>query len=207
MSNTRGLLVFGFGGHARSVADVAVASGVSKFCFVDANAKVGESFLGFPVVKQWEDDLPPGWQAFSAAGDNGRRQEQCEYVKVQGWPLATLIAPSATLGVGSEVGAGCLVAHQAHVGPMATLGVGCIINTGAVVEHECSIGDFTHISVNATIAGRSRVGRLAMVGAGATVIDGVSVGDHITIGAGAVVHRSLSEPGTYVGIPIRQINP
>jgi acetyltransferase-like isoleucine patch superfamily enzyme len=68
------------------------------------------------------------------------------------------------------------------------------------------IGDFTHVSVNATVAGRSRIGRFGMVGAGATIIDGVEIVDHVTIGAGAVVIRSLRQPGVYVGIPVREIN-
>jgi UDP-N-acetylbacillosamine N-acetyltransferase len=204
MNPTRGLLVFGFGGHARSVADVALAAGVSDLCFVDTNAQEGESLLGFPVIKQWDGELPEGWQAFSAAGDNLLRQQHCEHFKALGWPLATLIAPSATIGVGSAIEAGCLVAQQAHIGPMAKLGAGCIVNTCAVVEHECAIGEFTHVSVNATIAGRSKIGRFTMVGAGATIIDGIELADHVTIGAGAVVIRSLFQPGVYVGIPARK---
>lgn len=206
MNPTRGLLIYGFGGHARSVADVALAAGTAELRFVDANAQEGESFLGFPVIRQWDGPLPEGWQAFSAAGGNALRQQQCEHIKALGWPLATLIAPSAIVGVGSRIEAGCLIAHQAHVGPMATIGTGCIINTCAVVEHECLIGDFTHVSVNATVAGRSRIGRFGMVGAGATIIDGVEIADHVTIGAGAVVIRSLRQPGVYVGIPVREIN-
>jgi len=207
MNTPRGLLIFGFGGHARSVADVALVSGISDFCFVDTNAQNGESFLGHPVIKRWESDLPEGWFAFIAAGDNLRRQQQYELIKACGWPIATLIAPSATIGVNSKIEEGCLIAHQAHVGPMATVGVGSIINTGSIVDHESSIGDFTHVSVNATIAGRSRIGSFVIVGAGATVIDGVEVSDHVAIGAGAVVNRSLEQQGIYVGVPARRIMP
>lgn len=205
-NKARGLLIFGFGGHARSVADIAIASGVSDFCFVDANAREGESFLGFPVIKKWEGDLPEGWQAFAATGDGVRRQQYCEQIKALGWPLATLIAPTATVGVGSTIGEGGLIAHQGHVGPMATLGAGCIVNTCAVIEHECSIGDFTHVSVNATVAGRCHVGRNAMVGAGAVVIDGISIADDVIVGAGAAVVRNIDEPGVYVGVPARRLN-
>lgn len=206
MSTICGLLVFGFGGHARSVADIALAAGVADFCFVDNNAREGESFLGYPVAKQWNGDLPEGWQAFSAAGDSLRRQQQCEHIKSLGWPLATLIAPSAIIGVGSKIAEGALIAHQAHVGPMATVSVGCIVNTCAVVEHECSIGEFSHVSVNATIAGRSKVGRFVMIGAGATIIDGIEIADNVTVGAGSVVHRSLCQAGVYVGVPVRRVN-
>jgi UDP-N-acetylbacillosamine N-acetyltransferase len=44
MSPDTGLLILGFGGHARSVADVAIASGITQLCFIDANAKPNESF-------------------------------------------------------------------------------------------------------------------------------------------------------------------
>jgi len=207
VNSERGMLILGFGGHARSVTDVAIAAGVTKFCFVDANARVNEVFLDFPVVKQWNGALPAGWEAFSASGDSVQRKQHCELIKASGWSLATLIAPSATIGVGSTIDEGTFIAQQAHVGPMATIGMGCIVNTGAVVEHETTIGNFTHVSVNATVAGRCRIGCLSMIGAGATVIDGVTVVDSVVVGAGAVVHQSIAFPGIYVGVPARRANP
>lgn len=198
-----GLLVFGFGGHARSVGDIALATGIGQLCFVDANAKEGESFLRFPVLKEWNQELPTGWQAFSAIGDALRRQQYCERIGAQGWPLATLIAPTATIGAGVEIGQGSLIAHHSHLGPMVTVGGGCIINTAAVVEHECLIGDFTHVSVNAAVAGRCVVGRNVMIGAGAVVKDGVEITDNVIVGAGAVVCRNIEQPGVYVGVPAR----
>lgn len=202
-----GLLIFGFGGHARVVADIALALGVSQFCFVDEQARQGETFLGYPVVKVWDQALPKGWQVFCAAGDAARRQLQYDHAAALGCSLATLIAPDATIGIGATIGTGSLIARHAHVGPMATIGVGCIINTGAIVEHESAVGDFSHISVHATVAGRSRVGRHTMIGAGATVIDGIEIGDHITLGAGGVAHASLMEAGIYVGVPALRTKP
>ena len=196
MSGDRGLLILGFGGHARSVADVALACGFRELQFVDQNARDGESFLGFPVLKHHEKTLPDGWSAFPAAGDNGRRSLQYAEMLALGWQVASLIAPSASIGVGSRISAGTFVGHHAHVGPMATVGNGCIINTGAVIEHECVVGDYVHVSVNATLAGRSRLGMLSMLGAGACVIDGIDVADGVIIGAGAIVLRSIRGPGT-----------
>lgn len=201
IKDSHGLLIFGFGGHARAVADVAFAAGISDFCFIDSNAREGESFLGYPVIKQWDGALPEGWQAFSAAGDNIRRQQYCEHIKALGWPLATLIAPSATIGIGSKITEGCLIAHHAHIGPMVSVGKACIINTGAVVEHESKVGDFVHISVNATVAGRSSIGDYGFIGAGATVIDGISICNNVIVGAGSVVIRNIDCSGVYVGSP------
>lgn len=199
----RRLIILGFGGHARSVADIAVACGYSDLIFVDGNAREGEHFLGHPVLASL-DISAQSCDVFPGGGDNTRRKQQCEDIVLLGLTPATLISPLASIGIGSSVAAGCFVGNHAHIGPMAEVSLGCIINSGAIVEHESKVGAYSHVSVNASIAGRSTLGSLSMLGAGATIIDGVDVGDHITIGAGAVVHRSISAPGIYVGIPAIQ---
>lgn len=207
MTSKKGLLIFGFGGHARSVADVALAVGYQELLFVDENAKDGENFLGYSVQRKYQDDLPDGWVCMPGAGNNKCRQSQIEYAHKLGWTIATLIAPSASISTSASISVGSFVAHHSHVGPLAEIGVGCIVNTSAVIEHECIIGDFSHISVHSTVAGRSKIGRFAFIGAGATVIDGLTLGDDITVGAGGVVITSIKESGTYIGVPARMMPP
>ncbi|EGV20008.1 NeuD/PglB/VioB family sugar acetyltransferase [Thiocapsa marina] len=205
MAVKKGLIVLGFGGHARSVADVALSSGYDRFVFVDKNARVGETFLDFVVQKAWPETIGAGWSCLPASGVGIEREAQMEAVARRGWAVATLIAQTATIGVGAEIGAGTFVAHHAHVGPMARVGRACIINTGCSVEHESVVGEFTHISVNTTIAGRSKVGKHCFIGAGATIIDGIEVTDEVVVGAGSVVVKPISSPGTFVGCPARMI--
>lgn len=200
-----GLVILGFGGHARSVADVALSMGIQSLCFVDPNAQPGENFLGHPVCTQWEDELPSGWAVFPAAGGNADRLEQYRRIVRQAWPMATLVAPSATVGRGGEIGSGSFVGQQAHIGPAARVGQCCIVNSGAVVDHESSVGDFSHISINTTVAGRCRVGSFVFIGAGATMVDKVNIPDNVTIGAGGLVLRSVDEPGIYVGVPVLKL--
>lgn len=195
------LVILGFGGHARSVADVALFGGWRIASFVDENAQEGESFAGAPVL----DSLcqtPTDCLMISASGDNVRRQMQCEQVSGK---LATLVAPSASRGALSEIGEGTFIGRMAHIGPQACVGRGVILNTGCIVEHECLVGDFTHVSVNATVAGRCTLGKRVMIGAGATVIDGVTICDDAVIGAGAVVVDHITVPGTYVGVPAKLV--
>lgn len=196
-----GLVVFGFGGHARSVADIALSARYSSLMFIDANARENETFLGHPVLQHFPESLPEGWSCIAASGDNRSRARQIKLIQDSDWPLATLIAPTASIGAGAIIAPGTVVAHHAHIGPLAKIGTGVIINTGAIVEHDCVVGDFVHVSVNATAAGRVRLGDFVFLGAGATVIDGSRVEREITVGAGAVVTRPLEIPGTYVGVP------
>ncbi|WP_434516862.1 acetyltransferase [Dechloromonas sp. ARDL1] len=206
MIERRKLLILGFGGHARSVADVALACGYVELVFVDEHARDGESFLGYSVTTDIVPYVGLDWVIFPAAGDNRKREIQCITACELGFPIATLISPKASIGAGASLADGCFVGHHAHVGPMAGVGRACIINTGAIVEHECQVGDFCHVSVNAAIAGRSRLGDYSMLGAGATIIDQVLVCNDVIVGAGAVVSRSIEIPGTYVGVPARSLS-
>jgi UDP-N-acetylbacillosamine N-acetyltransferase len=201
-----GLVIYGYGGHARSVADVALTAGIRNFIFVDSNARDGETFLDFAVKRDFQEPLPAGWQCFAAAGDNRKRQLQVDFIVAHGWPLATIAAPTSTVGAGAVIAEGCFLAHHSHVGPLATIGRACILNTGCIVEHDCHVGDFAHVSVNSTVAGGCRIGNFVFLGAGSVVKDGCSVPDETICGAGTVVTRSLATSGTYVGAPARLVS-
>lgn len=204
MTSSRSLVLLGCGGHARSVADVALSAGYDRLWFVDEQARDGETCLGFPVQKHHpsEQDL----LYIACAGDNRRRMEQGRELAARRLSVATVISPTATIGYGAVLASGCFVGHHAHVGPLARIGAGCIINTSAVIEHDCIIGEYCHISVHATVAGRSRLGDRVFLGAGAAIIDGISVVDDVTIGAGGVVISSIEHAGTYVGVPAQGVN-
>jgi len=198
------LLIFGFGGHARSVADVALSVGVDMIIFIDEGAKHEESFFDFPVYTSWDAQLMPASEfcAFPASGDNHKRKQQFEAMKKLGFKIPSIISPSATIGVSSTINDGSFIGHHAHIGPEATIGRACIINTGAIIEHESVVGDYSHVSINASIAGRSCLGSKSMLGMGACIKDGITVVEQTTIGAGAVVVKPILESGgIYTGIP------
>jgi len=201
-----GLIILGFGGHARSVADVALSLGIKSLLFIDKNARDDEKFLGFKVMRELPGALADGWSCMPAAGDNQKRFEQVEYIHSLCWPLTTLISKSATISVGVDISLGCFVGHHSHIGPMSRVGAGCIINTGAIVEHECQVGNYVHVSVNASLAGRSELGDLVFVGVGASILDGVSIRNGVQIGAGGVVIHSITDVGCYVGVPVRKLD-
>ena len=201
------LVILGCGGHARSVADVALAAGYRHLLFIDDHARPEERLLGHPVERELPGTMPGGWRWIAAAGDNVLRRRQLAAAAGNGWgagALATLIAPTATIGSGAYIGAGSFVAHHAHIGPLAHIGAGVIVNTGAIIEHDCVVGDHAHVSVNATVAGKSRIGARCFICAGATVIDDIRIGDDITLGAGSVAIASIDIAGTYVGQPARR---
>lgn len=86
------------------------------------------------------------------------------------------------------------------------IGKGCIVNTGSTVDHDCIIEDYVHISPGTNIAGGVFVGEETWLGIGSKVINNIKIIKGCKIGAGSVVVKDINKAGTYVGVPVRNIN-
>jgi len=198
------LIIHGCGGHARSMADVALANNkATQILFIDTHLKENKQLFGFPVV----DTLPSDFSAdhLIAIGDNQKRMALFQQLREHQIKFTSLVAQSAYLGKDHKIGQNVFIGHQAHIGPCVVIGDNTIINTRCIIEHDCHIGKHSHISVNAVIAGACELGDFVTIGAGATVIDNIKIAANITIGAGAVVVSDLTEPGVYVGVPAKRL--
>ena len=194
----RTLAIIGAGGHGRVVSDIARLNGYDVHFFDDDKSKE----LSSGTV---DEALEHRNMAFIVAiGDNETRMNITNRISDLGLQLTTLIHPRSCIAPDAVIESGSVVMANAVVNSGAVIGKGCIINTSAVVEHDCLIGDFTHISVNSTVAGTVSIGRLCFIGAGATIINNISISDSVIISAGAVVVRAIDTPGTYIGCPAKR---
>lgn len=66
----------------------------------------------------------------------------------------------------SSVGSRCVVLAGAVINADAQLELGVLVNSGAVVDHDAICGVYSQLSVNAAMAGGSRLGPLASLAAG-----------------------------------------
>ena len=195
------VLIFGCGGHSRSVADVILAiSPTIQLYFVDENAEKAEKIFNFDVLNK----RPSGsWPCFVAIGDNEKRREKT--IELGEENLVSVVSGISYVSNRSTFGAGCFIGNFSHLGPDVVIGLNTIINTAAILEHEVKVGKYCHIGPNATVSGRCTIGDSVFVGVGATVKDSVSICSNVIIGAGAVVIKAITEPGTYIGCPARKI--
>lgn len=200
----RQLTLYGCGGHARSVASTALASGFNSVIFIDEKARPDEKIIGFPVIIK-----PPAESAdmdvFAAAGDNVKRELLYNTLQASTNNIVTVRHPSAIISPEAQLEDALFLGALCVIGPEAKIGANSIINTGAIIEHECSVGSHSHIAIGARMAGRSHIGARSFLGAGAIVIDGIRITDNVVIGAGSVVIKDITKPGTYVGIPARKL--
>lgn len=195
------LIIFGCGGHCRSVTDVLLSNNPgTRALIVDTNAREEEKINGFPVVQ----DYPLGDESFFLAiGNNLLRKQKLE--SIAGHNLISIISNQAHKSIFSNIATGCFVGNFCHVGAETRIGKNTILNTASVIEHEIVVGDHCHIGPSATILGRCNIGDLVFVGAGATVKENVNICSEVTIGAGATVVKSIEEPGVYVGCPAKKV--
>lgn len=196
------LTIIGASGHGRVAGDIAKAIGYSEIEFLDDRE-------GLTVCGEWPvrggtalaagatDDL------FVAIGNPAVRRRLMEQYADR--RIVSLIHPAAVIGTGATVGRGSIVMAGAVINPYAAIGQGCIVNTCASVDHDCVVEDYVHVAVGAHLCGAVTVGVGTWIGAGATVIQEVRICEGCMIGAGSTVIRDITQPGTYVGVPVKQI--
>lgn len=196
--------VIGAGGHAKVVAETALAAGSTVAGFLDDDpAKQGTHLLGLRV----EGPILAGMTRLGVyrwvlgIGDNRVRRHLVE----QGLPAEpiSLVHPSAVLSSSAKIGLGSVVFAGAIVQAEAQIGAHVVLNTRATVEHDVVVGDFAHVAPGAVLLGAVEVGQGALIGAGAVVLPGVRIGEGAVVGAGAVVAKNVPAGATVVGVPAR----
>lgn len=197
------VIIIGASGHGRVIADIVRLQGDRVLGFLDDRTDITQ-WVGAPILGAVKDYSRYPEAAFIVAIGNGDiRQRIVRAMKNVRW--YTAIHPQAILAGDVTIGEGSALMAGSILNPGAAVGAHCIINTGAIVEHDCAVESFAHISVGAKLAGTVRIGKNAWIGIGAIVNNNLSVCDNCTVGAGAVVVKSITEAGTYVGVPARRI--
>lgn len=196
------LIIIGASGHGKVISDIAKLNGYTDIVFLDDNPEI-KSCGDYPVagktalIKTLEGDVVVG------IGNALIRKRILEAIPKS--RVVSLIHPNAVIGSHVEIGRGTVVMAGAVINYGSTIGKGCIINTCASVDHDCVIGDYVHVAVGSHLCGTVSVGENTWVGAGSTVSNNVSICADCVIGAGAAVVKDISEAGTYVGVPARQM--
>jgi len=189
------LVVYGGGGHAKSVMEIVSQLGSFEIAgILDDGLPAGTVVLGLPVLGT-RAALPALFEKGVRLAANGVggiidinvRVKVFELLAGAGFSFPALIHPRATVEPSAKVAEGVQVFANAYVGSEAVLEPRCMVNTNAVVSHDCVIGEYTHIAPGALLAGHVHVGARSLVGMGVTTSIGVRIGDGDRIGNGAII--------------------
>jgi len=202
------IVIVGYGGHARSMADSIKSAGEYEICgYTDLRASEdgGLTYLGSDdnLEEIYASGIHCAVVGVGFMGNSDLRDKMYDKLKKIGYKLPAIVDPSAILAADAVIGEGTFVGKRAVVNASASVGKMCIINTGAIVEHEDVIGDYTHIAVGTTLCGQVAVGEHTLVGAGSVVIQGKHIGDHCIVGANSTVIRDLPDGCKAMGSPAK----
>lgn len=199
------LIIIGASGQGKVIADIAEKLGYTEIAFLDDDTEI-ETCGKFKRIGKSGDAIKyPSADFIIAIGNASVRRKIQNTLIDNGLNVVSLIHPAAVIATDVVIGKGAVVMAGAVINPNTKIGNGCIINTCSSVDHDCTINDFVHVSVGAHVAGSVTVGENTWIGIGAAVSNNISIVANCFIGVGAVVVKSISEPGTYVGIPAKKI--
>ncbi|GAB2318569.1 acetyltransferase [Alkalibacterium sp. s-m-22] len=202
------LIIIGASGHGKVVADIAIKMNKwESIAFLDDDESIKTS-MGLEVIGKTADAFTYKDEAdfFVAIGKNTVREKVQEKLFEQGLNVVSLIHPSAVIGTDVKVGLGTVVMAGGVINSSTRIGKGCIINTSSSLDHDNVIEDYVHISPGVNLAGTVRVGKGSWIGIGSVVSNNVNICSGCKVGAGAVVVKDITEPGTYVGVPVRRVD-
>ena len=201
------IIIVGAGGHAVSVANVALGSGMSVIAFVDDN-KAGSEMLGIPIItKQHCIEQHETANLAIAIGDNNVR-ERVSYEYKSALPSASfpsIIHHSAVVGVNSKVGNGTVVMPLVNIGPNSSVGDFCIMNTSSSIDHDCEMKSFSSIAPRVVTGGNVHIGIRSAISIGAIIKHGIVVGDDAVIGANSYVNKAVGNNVVAYGSPCKSV--
>jgi sugar O-acyltransferase (sialic acid O-acetyltransferase NeuD family) len=199
------LIIFGGGGHGKSVIDLVQAMGVYRIVgLFDDGLPQGSEVLGVPVLggakdlPEWHDrGIHLAANAVGGIGNVSVRLKIFDILKRAGFAFPALVHPSAVIERSAALEAGVQILPQAYVGSAARVGFGSVLNAGAIVSHDCVLGEVVNLSPGATLAGNVRVENHAQIGMRATVNMQITIGERALLGNGCTVKADVP-PGTRV---------
>lgn len=203
-------VLIGAGGHACVLLEILHLTRSATVCGLLDASGAGSSRYGLPILG--DDRLLPELPArgvthfvlaLGSTGYTPRRRQLFEQARQSGLTPLTLrhpsaiVSPSATIGPGAQLLAGCIIGPEAHIGANA------IINSGAIIEHHARVAEHVHIASGACLTGHVTVGAESFIGAKSVVRQGLGIGTRCTVGMGSVVTKPLADDTTAYGNPAR----
>lgn len=207
----RRIYLWGAGGHAKVVADVARALGICVVGFLEESVeRHGQDYYGAKILggESWvlSAQSDRTCEVFVAIGHNAARLRCLEVAINAGYVVPTLVHPLASVSPTAHLEPGTIVMAGAVVQADTVIGAGGIVNTGASVDHDGVLGRGVHIAPGARLAGQVTVGDQTLIGVSAAVIPQIRIGHDCVVGAGAAVVSDVLDGQTVAGVPARVLS-
>lgn len=212
---TKKLLLFPFSGNAREAASVVEAINHQQktwhlLGFVDDDPKKHGLRFGAYSVLGGREQLAHNKEAFVLAVPGRpetfrQRQTLIASLEVEPERFATIIHPSASIGIGCTIGINTLLMANIVLTADVSVGQSVVILPNTVISHESTVGDYCLIGSNVSVSGNVTLGNNCYLGSGARVIQETKIGEKSLVGLGSVVIKHVPPGSVVAGNPARII--
>jgi len=209
------LLVVGTGGLAKEMAQLArqIDPNAIRWSRVSYVAQSGVELgkrLPYGTVDYCDDDLPGINQRRDVVIGIGdpvpRSRIGLRLEDHQSFEFPNLIHPAVSiddahvkLGVGNAFCKGVVITCDIVIGDFN------LFNWNVTIGHDCAIGSYNVINPGSNVSGNVAIGDACLLGTGTQILEHRTIASNSIIGAGSLVRASITDAGTYVGVPARRI--
>lgn len=204
------IYLIGAGGHAKQVIDIFLSNNYFIFGAFDDKKPQGLFYRNVSIIGTITDIktyINNDALFFCTIGDNIARKKICMSLASAGCKFINCISPLAYISPTATIGIGNYIGVYANISSDSVVGDYNIINDGATLMHDNMVCDYNHFAPNSSLGGRVKIGNMNLIGTNATINPDINISDDIIIGSGSVVIKSITERGTYVGVPCQKIYP
>lgn len=142
---------------------------------------------------------------FISFGSMKYRKKVFEFLIQHGWQSVNIIHPDAVVSPTAKLGSGILIEAGCLVTPSPTIGDNVVVNTGSQVNHDNVVESHVYIASGVILSGGVTIGENTLLDDGVIVTLGTKVGKNSLIGAGAVVTKDIPDNVVAYGAPCKVI--
>jgi sugar O-acyltransferase (sialic acid O-acetyltransferase NeuD family) len=198
-------IILGGGGCAREIISFLREANTKVFGYIalkDDGAIFDALYLSDSLTLYSQESV----DYYIASGDPNIRMKMSEELTSMGLFAKNFFHSSSYINQDAIISPyGVIIYPGATINVEAHLKNSCLINCGVSVGHGAIIGANSVICPGAKISGNVKIGDNVFVGANAVINENISVVSGVVIGSGAIVIESISEIGTYVGVPAKKV--